>query len=375
MNVLHIVPSITRRFGGPTRSLASFAWASRCAGVHVTVASTECDPREAAWFKEHAGGVDLHLFPCFGSHAFRVSPALHRWLRREGGRFDAIHVHGLLSPLSSWPARICIQRGWPVVIQPFGTMSQYTFKHRRRWLKRAYFRLIDAPNLARAAGVLFTTDDDMREATLLGIGFSGRDFVIPPCWVPEVEPRDVPTVSRPTAVILSRLHPVKNLEAVLRVWPAVLRRVPSAYLRIAGDGDANYVARLQAMAHATTRGDSVEFIGFVQGDEKAALLKSGTAFVLSSYHENFGYAVLEALAAGLPVVVTSTVGLASFVQARRLGFVVDASDEQLTDAMVRALTDSELQQRARGEALSLVQADFAPSRVGAQLRAMYDRIL
>ena len=68
----------------------------------------------------------------------------------------------------------------PVVIGPFGTMSRYTFAHRRTMAKRMYFRAVDAPNLRRAAAIHFTTTAEREEARWHGIDFGDRAHVVPP---------------------------------------------------------------------------------------------------------------------------------------------------------------------------------------------------
>jgi glycosyltransferase involved in cell wall biosynthesis len=395
--VLHVAPSVARSYGGPTQSLVGFALAARAAGAEVEVAAPRCDAADEAWLGERMPGVPLHLFGSAGGGGFVFSPGLGRFLRANGARFDAVHVHGLLNPVSSAAARTCIRRGWPVVIRPFGTLSRYTFQHRRGGLKRAYFRWMDGPNVRHAGGVHFTTAEERDEAGWHGIDLSTRGHVIPPPWTgarasgsasadsvsaepaaPESSSGEVSTDGNGkgggrNALFLSRLHPVKNLEALLDAWPSVVRALPDATLTVAGSGEDAYAAGLRGRAHALGIAPSVRWTGFVSGDEKARLLASADLFVLPSHHENFGFAVLEALAAGLPAVVSPRVQLAEFVSEHRLGLVAetDGGGAALADAVVRAMGDGALRERCRAHGADAVRAAFAPLEIGRRLAEMY----
>lgn len=369
------MPNASRAYGGPTQSLVGYAQAARAAGLAVAVAAPEPPPEDAAWLREQLPGASFHFFRGLGRSAFSVAPGLLMWLARAGRRFDVVHVHGLFNPTSSLAARIRLWQGRPLVIRPFGTLSRYTFAHRRTGLKRLYLRLIDGPTLRRTHAVQFTTNAERREAARLRLHQDARSHVVPPPYRPTrapgggASPPEASKARRPTLLFLSRLHPVKNVESLLRAWPRVADALPDARLVLAGDGEPAYVATLKEQAAPL---DAVSFAGFVTGDEKERLLRAAHAFVLPSHHESFGVAVLEALAAGLPIVITPEVQLASFVAEHGLGQVVPPEPEALAAALTAALTDAALQARCRAQAPALVEDHFSPAAVGQKLRAMYE---
>ncbi|HEV2733538.1 MAG TPA: glycosyltransferase [Longimicrobiaceae bacterium] len=371
MRVLHVAPSLARSFGGPTHSLIGFAAAARTAGFEVTIAGPEPPPDDRTWFAGQLPGTEVMSFSASGRGAFVASPGLLRWLRREVRRFDVAHVHGLWNPVSSLAARVCLRSECPVVIRPFGTLSRYTFAHRRTLLKRVYRRLVDGPNLRAAAGVHFTTDAERDEAAWHGISFQGRSWVIPPPAASSAAPGPAGGANRgePVVLCLCRLDPIKNLEALLDAWPGVSARVPGARLVGAGDGDRAYVARLRERAAAA--GGRVEFAGFVSGSAKAELFAAAALFVLPSHHENFGISVFEALAAGLPVVVSPEVQLAPFVREHGFGEVVSPEPPALAEAIVRSLGDPALAERCALRAPEVVASRYSPAAVGDLLGRMY----
>ncbi|HEY4953828.1 MAG TPA: glycosyltransferase, partial [Gemmatimonadaceae bacterium] len=313
------------------------------------------------------------LFTSFGRGAFAISPALLTWVRREAREYDVVHVHGVFNTISSLAARSCIRQRIPVAIRPFGTLSRYTFFHRRTALKRVYLALVERGNLQRAAAIHFTTDTERANAEWHGVRFGARGHVIPPPaptamqW-PLARKRDD---SQARVLFLGRIEPVKNVEALLDAWPLVLSAIPHARLSVAGTGNESYVRSLVERAERLGIAASVSFTGFADSDLKRQLLASASLFVLPSLHENFGIAVIEALAASVPVVISPHVQLAPFVEANRLGHVADTTPSGLAAGIVSGLGDRDLHERVCTNAPAIISATFSPEHVGQLLLQMY----
>jgi glycosyltransferase involved in cell wall biosynthesis len=369
VKILHIAPSIARAYGGPTYSLAGYGAASIGEGVEISVAAPAPTIGDR-WLSEMLPEAQVFVFRTYGRGAFLASTDLQTWLRRNGTRFDVVHIHGLLNPVSSLAARACVKHGWPVVIRPFGTLSRYTYAHRRGALKQAYRWLLDRPNLERVSAIHFTTDVEKSESAWQKIEWGDRAYVIPPPWLQgSTNGTGRPKTETPTVLFLSRLHPVKRLELLLDAWPEIQTRLPEARLVIAGEGEPVYTRELKA--RAARLGLFVTFAGFVEGEAKRALLQSANVYVLPSLHENFGIAVLEALAAGIPVVISPEVQLSAFVSEHSLGIVTERSPGALADSIVGALGDRVLRERCRKQGPALVARYFSPHTIGEQLGAMY----
>jgi glycosyltransferase involved in cell wall biosynthesis len=370
------MPNISRAFGGPTESLIGYAQAARTQDIDVDVAAPAVSAEDAAWLREQLPKVDFHFFASAGRHAWVVAPGLWAWLWRTGRPFDVVHVHGLFNPVSSLSARIAVGRGLPTVMRPFGTLSRYTFS-RRSALKKLYFRALDRPALRRAAGVHFTTVAEREEADRLALGLNGRAHIVPPPWRGETHVPDPDAkADRPTALFMSRLHPKKNVVGLIEAWRHVVDACPAAQLWIAGDGDDAYVQTLRDTVRHHGLKDAVSFLGFVRGDEKTRVLREAWAFALPSHQENFGVAVLEAVAAGLPVVISGEVQLRTFVEENDLGRVADRTDPGAIAEGLRAVLDDENGRRAVAErGPSAVQDTFSLERVGTQLRRLYAHVL
>jgi glycosyltransferase involved in cell wall biosynthesis len=367
MKILHVAPSIESAYGGPTQSLAGYTSASQMVGADVDIAAPLPTRREIDVLEE-AGARRVETFKGYGRGSTAASPSLVRWVRANARNYDVVHVHGLFNFISTFAARAAIASGLPVIIRPFGTLSQYTFKHRRGLLKRLWFEALERPNIGRAAALHFTTTTEKNEAEWNKLDIGRRAHVVPPPFIPASSLVSRQTDPRiPVALFLGRLHPVKNLEALIDAWPAVLAAHPDALLRIAGHGSPQYTSELKR--RAGKRG--IQFMGFLTGVEKAMMLQQASILVLPSLHENFGIAVVEAIAEGLPVVISEHVQLRDFVASNEIGIVTNGSPDSLATAISGAFSDLELHQRVSEKGRRLVSQTYSPEVIGNRLTSMY----
>jgi glycosyltransferase involved in cell wall biosynthesis len=378
VKVLHVMPSLARAYGGPVEALIGYVVAGQLAGISSEIVGPQTSADDARWLQHAAGDTDVTQAGPPAGGLWRSGGAVVACAaeRLKAGGADIVHVHGLLNPISSGAAKAALAGGVPVVIGPFGTMSRYTFAHRRTIAKRMYFRAVDAPNLRRAAGLHFTTAAERDEARWHGIDFGTRAHVVPPPYR-DVQPAGARSASgAPTVLFLGRLHPVKGVDILLDAWPAVRARHPGARLIVAGQGTPHYEAELRSLAAALgADASSVEFPGFVRGAEKMASLAAASVCVLPSLHENFGISVLDSVAAGVPIVVTPGVQLAPWVARREAGLIAERTASAIADAVGEALGDAALRERVARCGAALVDADFAPRTIAPALRAMYDAAL
>ncbi|MEO8192490.1 MAG: glycosyltransferase [Gemmatimonadales bacterium] len=370
MRVLHVAPSIARAYGGPTQSLAGYVRAAALGGIETVVAAPTASAEEIEALHS-AGASEVRTFSSFGRRAMCMSPALVRWLRGASKEYDVTHVHGLFNPISTFGARAAIHEGSAVIIRPFGTLSRYTFTHRRGTLKRAWFSALERRNIESAAGLHFTTAAEREGSEWHGLS-GATSYVVPPPWIsPNETPNHGGDDARPVVLFLSRINRVKNIAALIAAWPAVIRSVPSARLVIAGSGDAAYEAELHSQAAGLGVESSVSFPGFLSGREKSDALAGASLFLLPSHHENFGMAVLEALAAGTPVVISPEVQLRDFVTTHQLGRVAEANPADIASAIVDGLADRALRDRVAAHGHRIVEETYGAAVVGEQLCSMY----
>jgi glycosyltransferase involved in cell wall biosynthesis len=342
-------------------------------GLEVSIAAPSCGPDDINAMALQSGAAELIYFPAISRGALIVSPKLVQWVKKNAGRFDIIHAHGLFNPVSSLCIRAAREAGRAVVVCPHGTLSRYTLAHRRSLLKRTYLTLIERTNIEKASAIHFTTLTELDEARWHGVDFGNRAHVVPPPVLHDHAadlPRK-PLDDPPTVLFLSRIHPVKNVDGLLKAWQHVLASVPNARLVVAGPGNAGVLQSLKRLAVSVGVSDSVTFLGFLGPEEKARHFSAARVLVLPSHHENFGVVVLEAVAAGLPVVISPEVQLAPFVERHRLGVIAKREPQEFAAGIISAIRDLSLQSRVASLGSELARQFYSPQAVGEDLMRMY----
>jgi glycosyltransferase involved in cell wall biosynthesis len=179
--------------------------------------------------------------------------------------------------------------------------------------------------------------------------------------------------NRPTVVFLGMLTEAKGALDLLRAWPAVLERVPDARLVLGGAGD---IDGLRAQAEAMGIGHAVELPGWVRGEEKAALLQSAWVFTLPSHAEALPMSVLEAMAAGIPVVASNVGGIPLAVEHGVGGLLVAPRDgASLAESIADLLADPARRIAMGRAAREHVAREFSSDAVLPALEALWGALL
>lgn len=204
-----------------------------------------------------------------------------------------------------------------------------------------------------------------------GIAMSG-----PPARVLEFPVRNELGISPevPLITVISRLNPKKGLEYFLRAAVQVVHRFPGARLLIVGGSDPAYRSSLEKLAHDLKLADKVTFTG--ERNDVRAILSEVTLAVLPSLSEGLSNSLLEAMAAGIPVVATNVGGNPEVVQDGKTGFLVDAADaEALGDAMIRIIESPELARRFGDAAYQRVVTHFSLRSAVRRTQDLYTALL
>jgi glycosyltransferase involved in cell wall biosynthesis len=182
-------------------------------------------------------------------------------------------------------------------------------------------------------------------------------------------PAAPPRGPRNVVLFLGRIEAAKGIPELLDAFAGLRPGVPDALLVCAGAGDIEAAAR---QARRLGLGDSVRFPGWIDGEEKRAWLARAALFVLPSHAEGLPVSLLEALAAGLPVVASAVGGIPDVVHDGVNGFLVAPGDRvALLRAMGRVLNDAQLGAALGAAGRAAMRARFAPGRVLADLERLY----
>lgn len=387
--------------GGPSAALAVMARSLAARGIQVDVATTDDDgPGKRLPEARRGSPVQHEGFRVFyfskQTEFYKVSLPLFLWLLRHAGSYDAVHVHAVFSFSTLAAGWACRLRHVPYVVRPLGVLNSWGMENRRRWIKKWSFQMLDKPMLDHAAAIHYTSSQEEREAARLGL--RARPVVIPlgidlhpfqSMPSPECFTARFPeAVSRPVILFLSRLDPKKNVELLLEAMAVLLCRKSDSIrpnptqsdpvLVIAGSGGSEYIASLKARALALGLEKSVIWTGHLEGDMKLAALAAAAVYVLPSHSENFGIALLEAMAAGLPCIATRDVALAADMQnmCGNALSVVDGGDSARLAAALTELLDQPVAAMAMGQrGRSLALEHFSMEAMAAALSKFYSKCL
>lgn len=374
MRVLHVIPSLAPEHGGPTRAIVEVCTELVGLGIDVTIAATGTGPSTRP-----TSGPAILAFRR-DADFYSTSLPLRGWLRREAARFDVIHIHELFTFPSIAGARAAEGAGRPYVLTPHGVLMRWDRMHSRPALKRLSIALIERRVVDRAAVVHFTTDRERTESlevvaprhdVVFPLGLDLSEFASPP-------PRDaleerLPALrGRQYVLFLSRLHPKKGAETLLRSFARL--DAPAVALVIAGSGDPAYARSLRDLAGSLGIAEGVVFAGFLDKRERLAALAAALCLVQPSASESLGVSVVEAMAAGIPVVATDGVALSADVAAAGAGVTVAPDPTALAAVLERILGDGALRAAMGERGRAFAHQRFSLGVYAERLRATYAAI-
>ncbi len=376
MRILHVIPSLSSVHGGPSTALPLMERALLAAGVEAETITTDDDGpgrrngRVLGQALKENGVIRRYFAKRF--EFYKVSPGLGRWARREVKNYDVVHVHALFSHTSLAAARAARAAGVPYVIRPLGVLNRYGMTRRRALLKKLSFRWLEGPLLRDAAAVHFTSEAEREEAE--GLGVPMRSVVVP-LGLELPEGGTGPEEREPVVLYLSRIDPKKNLEGLLRAWGGLAAEFPKWRLAVAGDGEADHVRWLRAMAEELGLGDRVKWLGRIEGGVKQQWLRESGVYVLPSFSENFGIAAVEAMGAGLPCLLGEGVAVAQDA-AKAGGCILTAPDEESIRSKLRMLLSDAARRHETGAAArEFAVKEYGLEGMGRRLFELYARIL
>jgi glycosyltransferase involved in cell wall biosynthesis len=378
MKVLHVIPSVSAVHGGPSRAIVDIERALAARGVEVTTVATN-DDGDSRTLPVHCGEpiatpyATRWYFPR-STVFFKTSVGMAKWLKDNIATFDLVHAHGLFSFAPVAAAFLARRAGVPYILRPHGVLAPYGMTQHRPLLKKMSLALIERRLIEAASAMHFTSRAEIDEAKALRLKCRG---VVIPLGIDlgssiKGEGRERRRGDEPFKLLfLSRIDPKKNLEALLHAFSLVCSKHSAVLLNIAGDGDPEYRARLQSLARTLNIADRIEWLGYIEGDRKADALRAANAFVLPSHSENFGLAVVEALAAGLPCVVSGEVAIAPEIETARAGFIVGTDAESIAAGIARLLANEDGYSAMSTAARALAASAFSLEAMGERLEALY----
>lgn len=367
LRAVHIVPSIGEEASGPSYSVPSLCRALGVAGVDVALHVL------ARGVPQMWSDISIETHPEW-SGVFRrlgVSPELRRALRSEAkGASVILHNHSLWMMPNVYPGIVIANTRSRLVTSPRGVLDPWA-RRRSRWSKRIMMVLLQRRTLERTDCFHATSNSEFE--SVRGAGLRAPVAVIP-------NGVDVPPLVRETRpearklLFLGRLHPKKGLDLLLRAWAATAQQFPEWELHIVGPDEGAYRQDLERLS-SDLRGPRVVFRGPVYGAEKWRELASASLFVLPTHAENFGLAVAEALASGVPAIVTRGAPWQG-LELKRCGWWIEQGVDSLTACLRDALIRSPPELESMGlRGREWMSREFSWTRMGEMMAKTYAWLL
>lgn len=328
MKILHLVSTVDPRSGGPIEGVRQSGLAMTALGHRVEVASL--DPIDAPYVRDFP--LQLHaLGPARGHYGY--CPSYVPWLRENATRFNAAFVHGLWQYHGFGAWRALRHSRLPYYVYAHGMLdpwfrATYPMKHLKKW---AYWPWAEYRVLRDATSVIFTTEEERLLARDSFWLYRANERVVP--FGTNPPDQDAATLreaflgahphlqGKRIVLFLGRLHPKKGCDMLVHAFAEHAREVPDAHLVMAGPDKANWQPALHAIAQTHGIAHRISWPGMLQGNLKWGAFFASEVFVLPSHQENFGVSVAEALACGVPVLVSDKVNVWREIESDGAGFV------------------------------------------------------
>ncbi len=388
MKVLWVLPYYEGAivYGGPARSLPLLCQALAGQGVEVSVLATNANGRDVLDVPLRrplsSAGVAVTYYPRLTAARFALSPELALACGRRCTEFDLVHTAGLFTFPSLVAVRLAAARGVPAVLSPKGELMSWALGY-KAYKKRAFMRFVGAGHLRRAAALHCT--DDLERQAVAALGLTNPTHLVPNALdttrfrhlPPRGALRRALGIPAEGAVVLclGRLHPVKRPDLALKAFTCVAHRFPAAHLLFVGPDEAGLKRTLRAAAAEAGCIGRVHFAGLVDQAGVFQALADADLLLMPSESENFGMAAAEAMAAGLPQVISDRVGLARYVASSGAGRVTSLDPAVMAGHLAELLADPAalpaMGRRGQDTAADL----FGLEAVGRRLVDVYHQVL
>lgn len=376
MRVLHVVHSLDDRMGGAVHAAVGLAaHVGARDDVETVLASTVQPGDDHAYLDRVAPDVERHAFPrSFPAGRFQ-SAELARWLGASVAAFDLVHLHGVFHAPALAVRRACRRAGVPYVLSPHGQLDPFDLaKHRRQ--KQVFGPVAVRPLVRDAAAVVLTTAEEQARLVTYGATTPG---VVVPLPVTPVAPGDGPGFRARHAIphdavvvlFLSRLDVKKGLD----VLTDAMGGLEGTWLVVAGSGDPAVEAELATALRGTDLGRRTVRTGFISGADKDDAFAAADVFALPSRNENFGIVVVEAMGAGLPVVVSDETYLCGEVEVAGAGAVCAVEGDSCREALRPLVTDAAHRAEVGRRAAALARDRFSPEAATSAMVEAYRSLL
>jgi carbamoyltransferase len=354
-------------FGGPVSSVSALCEALVEAGAKVTVYTIAYDGKPPR--REELNGVTVYYFRGdFGSPC-QISRGLWKAVKKYGRSFDVAHLHTWWNVLIFRSLYLLKKLGVPAIISVRGMLSDYSFDHRKKILKR-YFQKTTGVKLLKDVGLQATSEAEAEEMSRRSMRPLHEVDIIPNLLsfhhaAQSSGPKDGFVLG-----LLSRLHHKKGIDLLLE---AVAKAPEVTKMIFGGTGSPEYEEWMRAEIYRLGIAHKVEFAGWITDENKLDFFQKIHVFILPSYNENFANVVAEAWSMAKPAIVSTGVGLQAFLEKYDAGWSCEPEVDSVADAIRKAWAEKDLWKQKGQSALQLVRQQLNGPQLLQAYMAMYEQ--
>lgn len=363
-------------YGGPTRSVPSLCEGMVKAGAQVTVYTSNANgPKKTLDVLPNqpinVDGVEVIYHSLSGIAAniapyFFYSSSLRNACTLNTSQFDAVYIPGNWTYPVLISAKSALASDVPYLISPRGSLMDWSMSQGAT-KKRLYLALFERKCINGAAAIHTTCSLEGQQlqkwnfeppTVSIPNGINSKVFASLP---PKGKLRDSFSIPQDATVSLfvGRLHKMKRLDLIIDAFSRVIKHQENTHLIVVGSDQDGRGEIAMAQVHRLGLTKNIHFTGLLAGTDLLQAYADSDLLVLLSHRENFGMVAVEAMAAGLPVLLSNQVGLAEEVQLAQAGLATESGLDDICTAWLTLLSNSSLRQTMgeRGRQLVLERFD------------------
>ncbi len=379
MKILHVLTDMLTDSGSPALSVCGMAEAVAAREHEVSIV---CLKREGTAIQPQ--GVLVRGFAADRQSARMASADLRAYLQQNVRHFDVVHIHGLWQSPAHYAATAARQSKIPYILAPHGQLESGVPKNGGRLKQSINWLLRDSAILHHAAAIQCLNISEMKHSpalqgqknTIIGNGIPASVCENLPArgsWRHEIQ-STLGQPDRPLALFLGRIDPKSGLERLLPHWPAILKTHPDVLLVIAGTGDKPYIDTLNNLIDKHHLTGHIVWTGELAGLAKWRTLVDSDVFILPAHQANTSPAIIEAMAAGLPVVLTRECHFDE-VEEHHAGVIIEHGDmSAFATSVSELLGNHEILSSMGQNARTLVRSHFTWEVTGEKLERLYESL-
>lgn len=381
MKILHIAASLDPERGGPSTVVTKLTEALADKGIDVSVFAPSKEAKATRTYNQN--DIQITIFPL--SYLSRVWPfhsfEFTRALRKHIFDFDLIHIHEIWHYPLFASFQAAKQASKPYLVTTHGTLEPYCLKI-KPIRKILYSALFAKKILKQAAAFHAVSDEEVKDITdytdnkniyCIPNGLNIQDLENAPDKK-EIEIMYPEVKGKKKILFLGRIHPKKGLDILAKAFANIAQKREDVCLLIVGPDNNSYQSRIEKILAGKGVLDKTVFTGTLTEKPKLAALSGADIFVLPSYSEGFSMSILEAMACGLPVVITKKCNFPQ-VESIQAGRIIHNNVPELTNTIIELLDNPELRNSMGSMGRKLVRDKYTWNKLADEMIRCYEEII